>query len=212
MLLTWCTTDQRGRHDGFKLATLLNDTQPHAQWGWIKTVYLETHNAIVSVFLWRQMMVEKKGSVQTAKVLANIRTPLPPSPSHPLFTWFWSVESSLSVFGAPLVPLADSGYGAVASAGSAAALLLAAQLDPLALVLALPQAGSLQDLLHQLLKGTLDAVFGLRTGLCTKEAQMGDLWDGKRESKYAWKPQNNKSHVSCCASKIGQKLLCRRLW
>lgn len=81
MLLTWCTTDQRGRHDGFKLATLLNDTQPHAQWGWIKTVYLPTHNAIVSVFLWRQMMVEKKGSVQTAKVLANRRTPLPPSPS-----------------------------------------------------------------------------------------------------------------------------------
>lgn len=72
--------------------------------------------------------------------------------------------------------MAPSGYGAVAPAGpAAAARLLAAQLDPLALVLALPQAGSLQDLLHQLLKGTLDAVFGLRTGLCTKRVQMGDL-------------------------------------
>lgn len=74
-----------------------------------------------------------------------------------------------------MVPPAGSWYGAVASAGSAPALLLAAQLDPLALVLALPQAGSLQDLLHQLLKGTLDAVFGLGTGLCTKKVQMGDL-------------------------------------
>lgn len=59
-----------------------------------------------------------------------------------------------------------SGDGAVASAGTAAALLLLlAQLEPLTRAVALPQSRSLEDLLHQLLKGTLDAVFGLRAGL-----------------------------------------------
>lgn len=61
--------------------------------------------------------------------------------------------------------LGVSGNGAVAAAGTAAALLLLAQLEPLTRVVALPQSRSLEDLLHQLLKGTLDAVFGLRAGL-----------------------------------------------
>lgn len=121
---------------------------------------------------WR---LKKKGVCKQQKSSRTSELLSRPLRLHPVFSRFWSTESSLSVFGAPLVPPAGSVYGAVASAGSAATLLQAAQLDPLALVLALPQAGSLQDLLHQLLKGTLDAVFGLRTGLCTGEAQMGDL-------------------------------------
>lgn len=59
-----------------------------------------------------------------------------------------------------------SGDGAVAAAGPAAALLvLIRQLEPLTRVVVFPQPRSLEDLLHQLLKGTLDAVFGLCTGL-----------------------------------------------
>lgn len=113
-------------------------------------------------------MCKQQKSLRASELLSiSIPSCLDSGPlSHPM---------SLLGGGAPLVPVAPSGYGAVAPAGPATALLLAAQLDPLALVLALPQAGSLQDLLHQLLKGTLDAVFGLRTGLCTKRVQMGDL-------------------------------------
>jgi len=58
-----------------------------------------------------------------------------------------------------------SGYGTVPSTRSASGLILVPKLDPLALVIALPESRSLEDLLYQLLKGTLDAVFGLRTGL-----------------------------------------------
>lgn len=50
--------------------------------------------------------------------------------------------------------------GAVAAARSAARVLVG-ELHPSAVALALPQAGGLDDLLHQLLKRTLDAVTGL---------------------------------------------------
>lgn len=64
-----------------------------------------------------------------------------------------------------------SGYGAVSSTCPASALLLSTQMELLTLVFALPQPRSLEDLLHKLLKGTLDAVFGLCTGLCTKQSR-----------------------------------------
>lgn len=66
-----------------------------------------------------------------------------------------------------------SGYGAVPAAGPTTGLLLGVQLQLLTRVLALPQTRGLQDLLHQLLEGTLDAIFGLCTGLCAKERRDG---------------------------------------
>ncbi len=54
--------------------------------------------------------------------------------------------------------------GAVAAAGSASGVFVS-ELDSSAVVLALPQAGSLDDLLHQLLERTLNTVPGLSTRL-----------------------------------------------
>lgn len=54
--------------------------------------------------------------------------------------------------------------GAVAAARSAARVLVG-ELHPSAVALALPQARGLDDLLHQLLKRTLDAITGLGTRL-----------------------------------------------
>lgn len=86
-----------------------------------------------------------------------------PVPPLPLALW----SSPFLARGGLLLSglLGVSGDGAVAAAGAAAALLLLVQLEPLTRVVALPQSWSLEDLLHQLLKGTLDAVFGLCAGL-----------------------------------------------
>lgn len=62
-----------------------------------------------------------------------------------------------------------SGYGTVSPTCSVTALLLVAKTDLLTLAFALPKPRSLEDLLHELFKGTLDAIFGLCTGLCAKE-------------------------------------------
>lgn len=62
-----------------------------------------------------------------------------------------------------------SGYGTVSPTCSVTALLLVAKTDLLTLAFALPKPWSLEDLLHELFKGTLDAIFGLCTGLCAKE-------------------------------------------
>lgn len=48
-------------------------------------------------------------------------------------------------------------------------MLLVSQPNFLTLVFALPEPRSLEDLFYQLLKGTLDAIFGLCTGLCVRE-------------------------------------------
>lgn len=77
-----------------------------------------------------------------------------------------------------LLPVSVSGYGAVPAAGPVTGLLLSVQLQLLTRVLALPQTRSLQDLLHQLLEGTLDAIFGLCTGLCAKgETGWQERWE-----------------------------------
>ncbi|KAG7227310.1 hypothetical protein INR49_000314 [Caranx melampygus] len=60
-------------------------------------------------------------------------------------------------------------YGAVSSTCPATGLLLVPQTDLLSLAFTFPKPWSLEDLLYKLLKGTLDTIFGLCTGLCTKE-------------------------------------------
>lgn len=55
----------------------------------------------------------------------------------------------------------ESDEGAVSAAGAVVLHLLLSELNTLILEAALPQARRLQDLLHQLLEGTLDAVSGL---------------------------------------------------
>lgn len=123
-------------------------------------------------------MTVEKGSVQTAKSFrptellqqqtfkALIQLHLSSSLSIPLCLWSVVVPIRLVLFGS--VPV--SGYGAVSSTCPAAALLMLPQLELLTLVFTLPEPWSLEDLLHKLLKGTLDAIFGLCTGLCTEES------------------------------------------
>lgn len=72
-----------------------------------------------------------------------------------------------------------SGYGTVSSTCAPAALLLVVQTDPLTVALALPKPRSLEDLLHKLLEGTLDAVLCLRTGLWTKEERVTEISNRK---------------------------------
>ncbi|TNN81440.1 Patched domain-containing protein 3 [Liparis tanakae] len=57
-----------------------------------------------------------------------------------------------------------TGYGTVASTRPATARLLVPQADPLTLAFTLPKPWGLEDLLHELLKGALDAIFGLGSG------------------------------------------------
>lgn len=76
---------------------------------------------------------------------------------------------SRSCQGCALLPGSVSGYGAVSSTRPAPGLLLLPQTHLLSLAFTLPQPWGLEDLLDELLKGTLDAIFGLCTGLCTKE-------------------------------------------
>lgn len=114
--------------------------------------------------------VSCEGGVQTKQILGGAAEP---SRQAPVLRA--PVQSRRSLFlccpfhswpGVTSVGLVGvSGYGAVTAAGTAAALLLLAQLQPLTRVVALPQPRSLEDLLHQLLKGTLDAIFGLCAGL-----------------------------------------------
>lgn len=87
-----------------------------------------------------------------------------------------------------------SGYGTVSSTCPATALLLFPQTDPLTLVFTLPKPRSLEDLLHKLLKGTLNAIFGLCTGLCTKERGLPRFMRSEHFPKCYKK--NNKPKVS----------------
>lgn len=93
-----------------------------------------------------------------------------PVPRLPLFSSLFLVRSYFYQVGA-LWFCQVSGYGAVSPTCPATALLLSTQMELLTLVFTLPQARSLEDLLHKLLKGTLDTIFGLCTGLCTKQIQ-----------------------------------------
>lgn len=93
-----------------------------------------------------------------------------PSPAHflSLFSFPFLVRSHSSQVGAfSFCPL--SWYGTVSSTCPATALLLLPQTDLLTLVFTLPKPRSLEDLLYELLKGTLNTIFGLCAGLCTKE-------------------------------------------
>lgn len=73
-------------------------------------------------------------------------------------------------------------HGAVAAAGSAPGVFVR-QLHRPAVALALPQAGRLDDLLHQLLKRTLDAVLRLGAGLCVDGGQSKTAWTKRTETR-----------------------------
>lgn len=92
------------------------------------------------------------------------------STSLSLFSSLFLVRSYLYQVGA-LWFCQVSGYGAVSPTCPATGLLLSTQMELLTLAFTLPQPRSLEDLLHKLLKGTLDTIFGLCTGLCTKQSQ-----------------------------------------
>lgn len=139
-----------------------------------KTLYFLRQEAI---FVWsfhscfKQKVVTDdvwKGSVQTAKSFRLMELLQTINSSSSLSFSLFLVRSHSYQVGAFSFG-SVSGYGTVSSTCPATALLLVPQTDPLTLVFTLPKPRSLEDLLHKLLKGTLDAIFGLCTGLCTKE-------------------------------------------
>lgn len=115
-----------------------------------------------SPFLWQNY---------SDKLFLSLKSSTHPVP--PLLSLFSSVflVRSVSYQVSALWFCQLSGYGAVSSTCPASILLLSTQMELLTLVFALPQPRSLEDLLHKLLEGTLDAVFGLCTGLCTKQSR-----------------------------------------
>lgn len=80
------------------------------------------------------------------------------------FLFFFSLNHLVSQSGG-IVTLWELDEGAVSAACAVAVRLLLSQLNAVILDAALPQARGLQDLLHQLLEGTLDTVPGLSARL-----------------------------------------------
>lgn len=80
------------------------------------------------------------------------------------FFFFSSLNHLVSQSGG-IVTLWELDEGAVSAACAVAVRLLLSQLNAVILDAALPQARGLQDLLHQLLEGTLDTVPGLSARL-----------------------------------------------